>query len=161
MSAVHDAAIRGDVEGLRVALSGAGPDAHAPNADGWTPLHLAAYYGHAAAVVVLLGAGADPRARSTNSMANTALHAAIAGEGVPLVVVALIDGGANPHEVAAGSTTALHLAAARGNRQLVDLLLQHGADPRARLEDGSMPHHVAAGRGHEALALWLEGQAAP
>ena len=161
MSAVHDAAASGDLAALRAALANAGPDAHAPNADGWTPLHLAAYYGHAAAVVVLLGAGANPRARSANAMANMPLHAAIAGEAVPLVVVALIDGGANPHDAAAGGTTALHLAAARGNRALVDLLLQQGADPRARLDDGSMPHHVAEERGHEALALWLEGHAAP
>ena len=44
--------------------------------DGWTPLHLAAFFGHTAAVRVLLDAAAPVNAISTNSLRNTALHAA-------------------------------------------------------------------------------------
>lgn len=160
-AAAHDAAARGDLDGLRAALTADRAAVNDTNEDGWTPLHLAAYYGHAGCVLVLLAHGADPRVKSTNATANTALHAAIAGAESPLVVLALLEGGANPHATGTQDYTPLHVAAARGNRALADLLLQHGADPRARLEDGSMPHHLATDRGHATLGMYLEGHAAP
>src|SRR3989442_891164 len=43
--------------------------------DGWTPLHLAAFFGHAACAEILLANGAAVDARSHNSMQNTPLHA--------------------------------------------------------------------------------------
>ena len=47
--------------------------------DGWTPLHLAAFFGQRAASVRLLQAGAKVAAESRNGMRNTPLHAALAG----------------------------------------------------------------------------------
>src|SRR5438445_8123445 len=46
------------------------------SADGWSPLHLAAFFGHAKIVELLLARGADVAARSRNPNGNTALHAA-------------------------------------------------------------------------------------
>src|SRR5205807_2841943 len=52
---------------------------NAYSSDGWTPLHLAAFFGHSKIAELLLGHGADVTARSKNSNGNTPLHAALAG----------------------------------------------------------------------------------
>lgn len=124
-------------------------------ADGWTPLHLAAFHGDAEQVATLLATGASPLARSRNAMANTPLHAAIAGAESDLVVRALLAGGASAVLAAGGGATPLHLAASRGNRALCELLLAHGADPRAAMDDGKRADAIAAERGHAQVAAWL------
>ncbi|MCA1735943.1 MAG: ankyrin repeat domain-containing protein [Actinobacteria bacterium] len=47
--------------------------------DGFTALHLAAFFGHPELVGVLIEAGADVSARTRNALANQPLHAAVAG----------------------------------------------------------------------------------
>src|SRR5690349_14838413 len=75
---IFAAAALGRLLDLRRALEQ--PDAVARvSYDGWTPLHLAAFFGQLEAVQRLLTAGADVAALSANSLRNTALHAAIAG----------------------------------------------------------------------------------
>jgi ankyrin repeat protein len=135
-------------------------DARDDDADGWTPLHLAAFHGRAEEVTTLLAQGADPLARSRNAMANTPLHAALAGAEHDRVVRALLARGASAALAAASGVTPLHLAAARGNRALAELLLAHGADPRAAMDDGAQPHEIAASRGHADVAAWLAALAA-
>jgi ankyrin repeat protein len=136
----------------------AGVDTH--DQDGWTPLHLAAFHGAADEVAALLATGASPHALSRNALANTPLHAAIAGAGDDRVVRALLAGGAAAGIRAALGVTPLHLAAARGNRALCELLLAHGADPAAAMEDGKRAADIAAERGHAAVAAWLAAPAA-
>ena len=77
--------------------------------DGWTPLHLAAFFGHLEAAKLLLDSGADVYAVSRNSLQNTPLHAAAAGkhEDVALVLLAR---GADPSAVDAGGYTPLKIA---------------------------------------------------
>ena len=53
--------------------------ARAYSQDGWTALHLAAFFGRQDAAAALLAKGAEARARSTNPLRNTPLHAAAAG----------------------------------------------------------------------------------
>jgi ankyrin repeat protein len=125
------------------------------NDDGWTPLHLAAFRGDAEEVATLIALGASPLARSRNAMANTPLHAAIAGAESDLVVRALIAGGAGAGLPAAQGVTPLHLAASRGNRALCEVLLSHGADPSAAMDDGKRAADIAAERGHADVAAWL------
>ena len=66
----------------------------AVSSDGWTPLHLAAFFGKGDAARLLLNKGASVTARSTNQMANTPLHAAAAGKHAEIVKL-LLDHGAN------------------------------------------------------------------
>ncbi|KAG5626379.1 hypothetical protein H5410_011597 [Solanum commersonii] len=49
-----------------------------------------------------------------------------------------------------GETTPLLIAAHNGNAEIVNCLLQAGADPNAADEDGNKPIHVAATRGNRA-----------
>src|SRR5260370_29742292 len=62
--------------------------------DGWTPLHLAAFFGHDTCAEILLANGADVHSRSRNSMQNTPLHAAAAGRPLDGITVLLAHGAA-------------------------------------------------------------------
>ncbi|HEX5830838.1 MAG TPA: hypothetical protein VFY16_07665, partial [Gemmatimonadaceae bacterium] len=71
-----DLVLLGDAAGLARRLSMHAGAAQERSGDGWTPLHLAGYFGHAAVAEQLLDAGADLAAVSANALANTPLHAA-------------------------------------------------------------------------------------
>src|SRR5690349_17592434 len=76
---VFEAAAIGRTDRVREYLA-VNPGALASRAhDGWTLLHLAAFFGHEETARFLLDAGADPAAISRNEMANTPLHSAVAG----------------------------------------------------------------------------------
>jgi ankyrin repeat protein len=77
--------------------------------DGWTPLHLAAFFGHVEAAGVLLQAGADVNGVSNNSLANTPLHAATAGKHADVALL-LLDHGARTDTTDAGNYTPLQIA---------------------------------------------------
>ena len=77
--------------------------------DGWTPLHLAAFFGQLGAARVLLDAGAEVGAVSRNSLKNTPLHAAAAGKHAD-VALQLLEAGADPEAVDAGGHSAQRIA---------------------------------------------------
>ena len=77
--------------------------------DGWTPLHLAAFFGHLQAAQLLLGAGATVQAVSRNSLSNTPLHAAAAGKHGDVALL-LLEHGADPLKTDAGGYTPLEIA---------------------------------------------------
>jgi uncharacterized protein len=63
--------------------------------DGWTPLHLASFFGQRDACRTLLDAGAAVQALSRNSLRNTPLHAAVAGRHTEVGLL-LLERGADP-----------------------------------------------------------------
>ncbi|MBX9602108.1 MAG: ankyrin repeat domain-containing protein [Bryobacteraceae bacterium] len=128
------------------------------SADGWTPLHLAAYFGHRDAALFLIGKGADVHVRSTNSLKNTPLHAAAAGRHLELVKL-LIAAGAAVSDTQHGGFTALHAAAQGGDLEIAEALLNAGADPAIQDDSGQTPRDLAVTHGHLALAEILERQA--
>ena len=77
--------------------------------DGWTPLHLAAFFGQLTAARFLIGAGANVHAVSRNSMTNTPLHAATAG-GHTDVALLLLEHGASGAVADAGGYTPRQIA---------------------------------------------------
>ncbi len=125
------------------------------NTDGWTPLHLAAFFGHPELAQALLDKGAQIDVRSTNSMKNTPLHAAAAGGKTNLVQI-LLKRGADVNARQEGGWTALHAAAQAGNRPLVEALLADSADRQARAANNQTPLDLALLKGHGEIAALLE-----
>ena len=98
--------------------------------NGWTPLHLAAYYASPALVDALLAAGAPPSVRVGTGIGPTALHIAVERGSLP-VVRTLIDHGANvnlPRSADRGGPTPLHIAAERGALTILAALIFADAD---------------------------------
>ncbi|NKF23795.1 ankyrin repeat domain-containing protein [Solimonas marina] len=153
---LHEAAAFGDAR--RVAeLVLADPEAMLSySVDGWTPLHLAAFMGARDTTLTLIGLGAPLDAPSTNPMANTPMHAAIAGAAGESLAPLMIALGADVQYVGGTQVTALHLAASRGFEGLVRLLLGRGADRSAITEDGKNAAEIARERGHLATAAILD-----
>ena len=153
---VYEAAAFGDARTVtqRVLDDASLLDSYSP--DGWTPLHLAAFFGSRDAALVLVGLGAPIDAESENPMRNTPMHAAIAGAAGESLAPLLIALGADVHRVGGTDVTALHLAASRGFESLCKLLLARGVDRQARTEDGKTAAEIARDRGHLATAALLE-----
>src|SRR5689334_21914264 len=126
VAALAAAAQEGDVARLQHLLA---QDASAINdlgPGGWTPLHLAVYFGHREAAALLLEHGADVAAWSENESRNQPLHAATAGspkEGIPAIAALLIEHGADVNTRQHGGWTPLHAAADDGPLDLITLLL--------------------------------------
>lgn len=155
-----EAAALGDADRLRVALDAEPSASTALSRDGWTALHLAGFFGHGEAVRLLLARGADPNARSTNPMRNTPLHAGVAGPRPLEMARLLVAAGADANAAQHGGYTALHSAAQHGSVELIDLLLDHGADPDAAAEDGRRAADFAREKGHDAAAAHLRSRGA-
>ncbi len=154
---IFEAAALGDTNRVRQLVESDRKLSGQYTADGWTPLHLAAFTGHREAAEALLESGADLRAVSKNSTANQPLHAALAGKTDRGLVEMLLERGADPKARGGGGVTPLHLAASRGDWPLCELLIEKGADAAAKMDDGTTPAAIAKQRGHEAVAKQLQG----
>jgi uncharacterized protein len=122
--------------------------------DGWTPLHLAAYFGHQEVAEKLLAHGANTEVRSTNDMRNLPHHAATANRQHALVEL-LLERGADVNAVQSGGFTSLHEAALLGDERLVQLLLARGADKGLANDAGQTALALAEEKGHGAVAELL------
>jgi ankyrin repeat protein len=153
---VFDAAVIGNVEVARTLLSSdrASVDDHGP--DGYTALHLAAYFGQLEVARLLLGRGADPNAVALNESRVTPLHSAVAAKhrDTASLLLAL---GASPNSVQHGGWTPLHAAARDGDEVIVDMLLLRGADATRKSDYGKTAIDLAEESGHGALAKLLRG----
>ena len=154
---VFDAAALGDAAVVTEMLDRCPGFLRARAADGFTLLHLAAFFGRAEVVDLLLARGADVAAVADNPMRVRPLHSAAAA-GQSAVVEALLRAGADPDAQQEGGWTPLHSAALRGSVDLARLLLSFGADPSIRADDGRTPADMAEAKGHHSVATMLRRQ---
>lgn len=126
------------------------------SADGWTPLHLSAFFGEQELAAALLAKGAQIDVRSTNNMQNTPLHAAVAGRRAQMVKF-LLEHGADANARQTGGWTALQGAAQNGDREMVETLIAHGAQINARSDNNQCALDMALMRGNQEIAELLEG----
>jgi ankyrin repeat protein len=128
--------------------------------DGWTPLHLACFFGYGSVAGLLIAQGADVNARSRNPMQNTPLHAAAAARNREAVRI-LLDHGADVNVRQEGGWTALHAASQNGDVEMTRLLIAGGADVKTRADNQQNALDLALGKGHQAVVELLDEYAAP
>jgi uncharacterized protein len=155
---LHEAAATGNERRLKTILGQSRVRVNAANAEGFTPLGLAAFFGHGQAVKVLLEFGADVNLKGPSRFANTALDAAVAANHADVVRILLAARG-DPNARSEGNYTSLHKAAAHGNLEIVRMLLDAGADPKATRDGGHTPLDDAREKGHAAVVVLLEDRA--
>lgn len=131
------------------------PDlARAFSPDGFTPLHLAAFFGFPPIAERLLQAGADVNAVARNAMALQPLHSAAAA-GQAAIVRLLLERGAAVNARQAGGYVPLHAAANLGDAEMARLLLERGADAALANDDGKTALDLALAGGHAPVAALL------
>lgn len=128
--------------------------AKAWSADGFTPLHLAAFFNQETAARLLLQSGAEVAAVARNPMKVMPLHSAAAGRSLA-VVRALVEHGALANARQEQGWTALHAAAQDGDKPMVELLLKHGADRALANDQGATALSVAREKGHTEIVNLL------
>ncbi len=128
-------------------------DAWSP--DGFTPMHLAAFFAREDVVKALLARGAAPGEVARNALRVTPLHSAAASRQQG-ICAALIAAGADVNARQQGGYTVLHAAAMAGDRMLADLFLASAADVSLRSDDGKTAADMAREAGHAALAEILK-----
>lgn len=155
-----EAAALGDLPALNDALDRDADLISRRSSDGWTPLHLAGFFGRDNCAAFLIDNGAPLDALATNAIRNTPLHAALAGATNATLVRRLVFAGADVEARGENAIQPLHLAASRGDQTLCELLISRGADPHAAMEDGTTPAKLAKARGFAALAELLAARTA-
>jgi len=153
---IFDACAAGETDRVERLLTESASGASGVNdysADGWTPLHLAAFFGHAKIAELLLAHHADVLARSRGPNGNTPLHAALAGNH-KFVAGLLIGHGADVNAPDAQGWRPLHLAAANNNMDAIKALIAQGADVHAPNGEAKTPLSLATEKNYrEAAAL--------
>uniref|UniRef100_A0A8C1FHI1 Ankyrin repeat domain 52a n=1 Tax=Cyprinus carpio carpio TaxID=630221 RepID=A0A8C1FHI1_CYPCA len=150
---LHAAASGGNVDCLNLLLSSRA-DLNKKDKFGRTPLHYAAANGRYQCAVVLVGAGAEVNERDRSGC--TPLHYSAASTAC---VEHLLDNGADPSLCNTKGYSAVHYAAAHGNKQNLELLLEMCFNTLGDKENnGSIsPLHLAVESGHwECVAVLIE-----
>ncbi len=147
---IHEASALGDVETLDFLLNYEPKLIAEYSYDGWTPLHLACFFGGYEAAELLITRGASVNARSANGMRNMPIHTAAAGNRTAIARL-LLENGANPNVQQSGGWTPIQQSVDHYDRDTVQLLLEHGADPSIPQESGKTAFTIAEEKGFTEL----------
>jgi ankyrin repeat protein len=152
-SDVADAAMRDDATRV-VTLIAAKADVNAPQPDGSTALHWAAYHGDVKLAGALLRAHANPGAVMENGM--TPLSLACENGNADLVKE-LLKAGADPNQILANGETPLMMAARTGRVAVMAALLEKGAkvDEKEKLRGTTALMWAAANSNTDAVRFLI------
>src|ERR671937_2753270 len=127
---IFEAAALGRTERLRELLDEDPSLANAWAEDGFQPLGLASFFGHAEAARLLVERGAEVNSASRNQMKVMPLHSAAATSDPDAryaLAKLLLEHGADPNARQQDDYTPLMAAEQHGDARLTELLRQHGA----------------------------------
>jgi uncharacterized protein len=144
---LFDAASVGDTARVARLLDGDPSQINAYSSDGFYALGLAAFFGHADTVRLLLSRGADIAQVARNPMKVQPLNAAVAGRSMETVRL-LVEAGAPIDPRQQEGWTPLHGAVHQGNVEMTRYLLAHGADPTLQNDQGKSAIGLAADAGN-------------
>src|SRR3989475_3171506 len=149
---LYEAATVGNARRLKTILGQSGVRVNeATKEEGFDPLGLAAFSGHAEAVKALVDHGADVNQKPPSRFANTAVDAAVSGDHADVVRI-LLAAGANPNLRREAHYTTLHKAAVPRDLEIVRVLLGRRAGLHATPDGGHTPLDDAKEEGHAGLA---------
>ncbi|HYE79278.1 MAG TPA: ankyrin repeat domain-containing protein [bacterium] len=123
---VFEAAALGDLTRIDELLTADPGIVNAVSVDGFTPLHLAAFFGHPEVVDFLLARGADVNRVATNASFVQPLHSGVAGRNLEVVRL-LVENGAHVNATQQGGYTPIMAAIQNGDQEIEALLRRHGA----------------------------------
>lgn len=141
---VADAAERADWDAVAELLAG-GAEVNAPQVDGMTALHWAAWHDDPETVAIFIKAGANVLAENRYGVAPLAIACQ---NGSGKVVRRLLKAGADAAATLRGGETALMIAARTGRPGPVKALLRHGANANAADRKGQTALMWAAAEGN-------------
>jgi len=151
-----EACALGDLEKVRSMLATDASLLEKRTPDGFPPLGMAIFFRHPEVARFLAEQGADVNAAADNAMRVAPVHAAASACDLDTMRLILARGG-NANARQQMDYTAMHGAAARGDKEMATLLLDHGAERAPKGSDGQTPADVARSHGHPEFAEWLEG----
>jgi ankyrin repeat protein len=156
---IFEASATGTTRRVRALLKSKRELANAFSPDGFTPLGLAAFFGHLDTVELLLNNGAKIDVPSRNFLKAVPLRSAsVAGHFE--IAKLLIARGADVNARGEGAETPLHEVAGVGRIEFAKLLLDHGADINARGEAGKTPLTIALENKKTEMADFLRARGA-
>ncbi|XP_046707086.1 ankyrin repeat domain-containing protein 53 [Silurus meridionalis] len=152
------AAVCGDPKWLCLSLERVQSPSQQHNKQGLTVLHVAAQHGQLNCLKLLLESSTvDVNARCPHG--RTPLHMTLSPESKPnsfCCLTYLLEHGAEPNVSTDNGLTPLHMAAAEGLKECVEMLVSVGADTHALDWRGHTPFELACLWGHRAVARFLK-----
>jgi ankyrin repeat protein len=152
MQELFEAAARGDEAAVRLMLE-AGDDCGRADEEDFTPLFVAAQFGHAAVAGVLAEEAGVDLNRADRKGTTPLFIASQNGHGA--AVSALLHAGAELARARLDQVTPLYIAATNGHAEVVQALAEAGADLQHASSDGRTALFQAVKNGHDAVVRVL------
>ncbi len=151
---LFDLAALGNIEQISVLLAAHPKAIHEYSGDGFSAIHIASYFGQQDVAEILLENDADINKIAMNGSDLTALHSAVSRGHIDVVRV-LLEFDPEVDARMMGGFTPLMMASALGFSEMVELLIERGADKELVADDGRTASAFASAAGHDQLSELL------